>query len=67
MCFVAKSAPTVSSRLLSTIPQAVTSKPVALHRLGTRKVAQLGCARVQKQLCIQGQSLVMSFIPVSRR
>ena len=36
MCFVAKSAPTVSSRLPSTIAQAVTSKPVALHRLGTR-------------------------------
>ena len=42
MCFVAKSVPTVSSRLLSTIAQAVTSKPVALHRLGTRKVAQSG-------------------------
>ena len=67
MCFIAKSAPTVSSRLLSTIAQAVTSKPVALHRLGTRKIAQSGCARVQKQLCIQGQSLLMSFIPVSRR
>ena len=63
MCFVAKSAPTVSSRLLSTIAQAVTSKPVALHRLGTRKVAQSGCARVQKQLCIQGQSSLMSLFP----
>ena len=34
--------------LLSTIAQAVvTSKPVALHRLGTRKVAQSQCARIQ--------------------
>ena len=38
MHFVAKSAPTV----LSTIAQAGTSKPVSLHRLGTRKVAQSG-------------------------
>ena len=50
MCFVAKSAATVSSVNDCT---AGTSKPVSLHRLGTRKVAQSLCARVQKQLCIQ--------------
>ena len=33
--------------LLSTIAQAVTSKPVALHGLGTRKVVQSQCARIQ--------------------
>ena len=60
MCFVAKSAPTVSS--VNRNARAGTSKPVSLHRLGTRKVAQSGCARVQKQLCTQGQSSLMSFI-----
>ena len=46
MCFVAKkSAPAVSS-----VQQVVTSKPVALRGLGTRKVAQSRCARVQNTI-----------------
>ena len=42
MCFVAK-----NLHQPSLLAQAVTSKPVALHGLGTRKVAQSLCARVQ--------------------
>ena len=65
MCFVAKNLH--QPLLLSTIAQAVTSKPVALHGLGTRKVAQSQCARVQITICTQGQSPQMGFIPVSSR
>ena len=63
MCFVAKNLH--QPFLLSTIAQAVTLKPVALHGLGTRKVAQSRCARVQITIMHSRSKFTNGFIPVS--
>ena len=65
MCFVAKKS--VQPFLLSTIAQAVTSKPVASHGLGTRKVAQSWCARVQIKIMHSRSKFTNGFIPVTSR
>ena len=42
--------------LQSTIAQAATSKPVALHRLGTRKVTQSRCERAFRYTIMHSRS-----------